>query len=112
HPLAGEDVILSVVAVDGLSQEAETEPVELRLPKRVFTSPLALSLSSARSALASGDFDNIEKTIQRLYALSESPNLANDTTLHLGLRTAYLRLKSAQTEEEFAEIGNLLWDLV
>ncbi len=111
HPLAGEEVTLSVIAVDGFSQEAETPAVTITLPKRKFANPLALSLASTRSALLSGSRNDIEQAVRRLNGLSESAAFPADATVHLGVRTAYLRLRAARTEEDLTEIANLLWDL-
>lgn len=110
-PLAGEEVTLTVVALDGLSQEAETSPVTLTLPKRTFRNPLALSLVATRTGLMTGEPEDVEQAIRRLGTLSEQPVMAADATIHLGLRTAFLRLKSGATEEQRKDVADLLWDL-
>jgi hypothetical protein len=41
HPYAGMEVLVTVVAVDALGQEGESEPQRVTLPEKVFLQPLA-----------------------------------------------------------------------
>lgn len=110
HPLAGEEVALSVIAVDGRYQEAETATHVVTLPRRSFTNPTALSLNAARSGLLSGTREEVERATRRLGGLSENA-AGGDVTVQLGLRTAYLRLKNAKSRADHEAIADLLWDL-
>nr|WP_279347124.1 DUF4175 family protein [Govania unica] len=109
--LAGQEVILQLVALDGLSQEAVTPPVTMTLPKRQFHNPLSLSLVAIRAGLLTGEDDDVAQAVRRLRLLSEQPLVTSDATVHLGLRSAYLRLKSSYSEEDREEVANLMWDL-
>lgn len=111
HVLAGEDVQLQVVAFDGLSQQATSEWVKAQLPKRQFTNPLSLALIGTRASLMGFEEDDVIQSIRRLRLLTEAPPAVSDATVHLGLRSAYIRLKSAYGYEEQKEVADLLWAL-
>lgn len=110
HPLAGEDVEVSVIAIDGRYQEAESPSHMVTLPRRSFTNPTALSLNAARTGVLSGTREEVERATRRLGGLSESA-MPGDVTIQLGLRTAYLRLKNAKGRADHEAIADLLWDL-
>lgn len=110
HAHAGEDVVVRLVAVDGLGQEGLSEPFHVALPKRRFTSATAMSVIGARTALMA-DEPSMDTAIRRLGGLTESDVFPSDTTVHLGLRIAYRRLQNNPNEATIRQMADLLWDL-
>lgn len=51
HPLAGSDVLLTLIATDSHGQSRESMPVRYTLPERVFTHPIARALINLRKEL-------------------------------------------------------------
>lgn len=110
HRLAGTDVVAEVVAVDGAGQDSVTPEFRISLPKRRFTNATALTILSARGALMAPE-TKMDAALRRLASLTESDVFPADTTVHLGLRMAYLRLRDKPLAATVEEMTALLWDL-
>lgn len=110
HALAGEAVRAALVAVDGRGQEAYSREFDVTLPKRRFTNATALSILGARDALHKGE-DGRRTAVRRLGGLTESAAFPADTTVHLGLRLAYQRLRNGPDAQTIDDMVGLLWAL-
>lgn len=111
QPLAGQKVSAELVAVDGFSQEGLSEPVTATLPAFPFANGLAQALAEIRLVLLKGTPDDMVRGVRRLAALSESSAYATDSTVQLGVRMAYQRLRADDSADTRQDMGNLLWDL-
>jgi len=110
HPLAGTEVVGELVAVDAKGQDSVSPAFPVSLPKRRFTNVTALAIQSARQALMRPD-PEVDMASRRLAALTESDTFPADTTVHLGLRLAFLRLRNDPDPATVEEMTSLLWDL-
>ena len=110
HPWAGLPVRLSLTAQDGAGQVGASEPVEIILPERSFTHPVAQALVSIRRdlSLAPEAHDTARRALEQLATAPDA--FENDATTALGLRVARNRLlqRRAGAVEEAQE---LLWDM-
>src|SRR5690606_429558 len=55
HRWAGRRVTMRLRAVDAVGQEGFSEPVEARIPERIFLSPLARAVAEQRKVLMNAD---------------------------------------------------------
>lgn len=101
---------LSLTAQDGAGQVGASEPVEITLPERSFTHPVAQALVSIRRdlSLAPEARDTARRALEQLATAPDA--FENDATTALGLRVARNRLlqRRAGAVEEAQE---LLWDM-
>lgn len=113
HPWAGLPVTVQLVALDAIGQIGRSEPLEMRLPERAFLHPLAKAIIEQRRnlALSPKSWDEVALALDALALLS--PEVAQDYTLFLGLRSAYWSLVSRQPEKmsQITDVYGLLWDL-
>lgn len=110
HPWAGLPVRLRLAALDGAEQEGVSNTVELILPERSFTHPVAQALVNIRKDLsvAPEARDVARRALEQLAAAPDA--FENDTTTALGLRVARNRLfqRRASAVDEAQE---LIWDM-
>lgn len=109
HPLAGQQVALTLVATDALGQQGRSEPVITTLPARKFTHPVAKALIEQRRLLAlkPGDWSRVTTALRALSLAPES--YRQDTAVHLALRMGAARLSLNRSPEARGEVSNLLW---
>jgi len=111
HPWAGLNVTLKLKAGDDAGQEVFSAPVTLTLPERKFTKPLAQAIAEQRAKLARR-LDNRQKVALAINALTLFPEeIIEDSTVYLGLRTAYFRLSRGSNDKLLTSVYGLLWDL-
>jgi uncharacterized protein (TIGR02302 family) len=110
HPWAGMAVTIRLIAEDSVGQVGQSEPKDLVLPEREFRHPVARAIIEQRKTL-------VETPARRpvvgtvLGALALAPELyADDTTVHLSLRSARARLADT-SEAATKEVLDLLWDV-
>ncbi|MDX7952092.1 TIGR02302 family protein, partial [Lichenihabitans sp. Uapishka_5] len=109
HPWAGAHVTLTLQARDEAGNTGESKPVDLVLPSRPFTNPLARALVEQRRNLVL-DPDHRERVALSLEALDFAPEVFDVApAVHLGLRAADLRLKAATGDPELVAVADLLW---
>ncbi|MBV8976421.1 MAG: TIGR02302 family protein [Alphaproteobacteria bacterium] len=113
HPYAGMDADIVLEASDGAGQKAQSKPMRVTLPARVFTNPLARALVEQRQVLATGDIRLRPRVTRAVEALSLAPELFYQDQLgvYLALRSAYWTLKNASRDEEYAQASDLLWQI-
>ena len=110
HPWAGLPVVVRLEAVDGIDQHGLSEPQEIVLPARQFQHPVARAIIEQRRRLAA-EPEQREEVVAELDRLNRSPALfQNDAAVFMALRSAVLRLLSAEDEAALDDIMALLWD--
>ena len=110
HPWAGLTVQLRLVARDGAEQEGASTPVELVLPARSFSHPVAQAMVGIRRDLSLAP-EARDVARRGLDALAAAPDaFENDTTTALGLRVARNRLFQRRPGA-VEETQELLWDM-
>ncbi len=111
HPWAGAKVLLTLVARDDAEQEGRSEPVEITLPSRSFTNPLARAVVEQRAKLAL-DANAAGPVADALDALTFAPeNRIEDLGNYLALRSAYRRLLDARNDDGLRDVADYLWSI-
>lgn len=110
HPLAGLRARLVLEARDALGQVGTSEPVELTLPERQFTDPLARLVIEARRQLAQDPADR-EAVADMLSRLAETPQtLERGAAAPLALESAAERLRRMAPSDDLRPVQDQLWD--
>jgi len=111
HPWAGGKVRITLFAKDEAGQEGRSEPVEVTLPARRFTDPLARAVVEQRTSLAL-DANAAPAVADALDALTSAPEIGIPNTRHyLALRSAYYRLLNAAGDEDLKGVVDYLWTI-
>ena len=111
HPLAGADVVMTLVARDEVKNEGRSEPVELKLPERIFTKPLARALIEQRRVLAV-DAESRDRVLIAIDALAIAPETFNiESGTYLGLRSLYWDLARAKSDDDLRAVVASLWSM-
>lgn len=111
HPLAGLMVKIVLEARDGAGHRGYSKAVEIRLPQRVFTDPLARALVEQRQMLALGQPAIRQRVIKTLDALTIAPEIFYEGrgNIYMAIRGAYWGLKLASSREDVERVQDLLW---
>jgi uncharacterized protein (TIGR02302 family) len=111
HPLAGAKGMMTLVARDDLGQEGKTEPVEVQLPQRPFSKPMARALIEQRRNLAL-DGDAQAHVLTALDALTLAPDVFKmESKVYLGLRSIFWQLAHAKSDDQLREVVARMWDM-
>jgi uncharacterized protein (TIGR02302 family) len=110
HPWAGAKVRLRLTAEDEAGQKGESAPVELVLPQRPFSNPLARAVVEQRRVLAL-DANRADAVAMALDALTLDPDKFQQNGAYLALRAAYHRLTGARSDEDLLETIDFLWQI-
>ncbi len=111
HPWAGATVKMTLVARDEAEQEGRSEPMEVMLPARQFTNPLARAVVEQRGKLAM-DANAAPRVLDALDTLTLAPeDTFDDLGDYLALRSAYFRLDNARDDDELREVVDYLWQV-
>jgi uncharacterized protein (TIGR02302 family) len=109
HPWAGATVTMQLVARDEAGQEGRSRKVEVTLPQRPFTRPLARALVEQRRDLAL-DANAAPRVMTALDALALFPEqYTPDLGIYLGLRSAYYQLDNARSDDDLRATADYLW---
>ena len=109
HPWAGADVTMTLVARDEAGNEGHSQPVELRLPQRLFVKPVAKALIELRRDLAL-DANARDQVLIALDALAIAPEqFTPEASVYLGLRSLYWNLAQAKTDDDLRDVVGRLW---
>jgi uncharacterized protein (TIGR02302 family) len=110
-PYAGADVSLTLSARDDAGNEGHSKSLDLRLPERVFTKPLARALIEQRRILAL-DANRNSAVYTALDALMIAPEVFTPKTgEYLGLYSVTKQLEAARTDAQLREVVSSLWAL-
>jgi uncharacterized protein (TIGR02302 family) len=111
HPWAGVDVLLTLVARDEAENEGRSEAVELRIPERGFSKPLARALIEQRRNLAL-DAEARPRILAALDALAIAPEkFTPEASIYLGLRSIYWQLTRAKSDDAMRDVVTRLWQM-
>ncbi len=114
HPWAGLAVRLTLVATDVAGQEGRSQGLEMVLPQRRFTQPLARALIEQRRALVlrPAQARQVAEMLAAFLAWPEGllPQ-GREAAVYLGLRQAMQALLQADGEEELKQVVALLWEI-
>ncbi len=111
HPWAGLPVMLTLSVSDDAEQTSASRTVNMALPARQFTKPLAAALVEQRQRLAISPLNRGSVAgFLDAFALEGEKHI-DDASVYLGLRAAYWRLVSARRPGDLAGASKLLWDL-
>jgi uncharacterized protein (TIGR02302 family) len=109
HPWAGMKVELTLVARDLAGQVGKSETIEVTLPERRFTKPLARAVVEQRRRLVEDSRDR-PMVAKALDALTTEPEgFIDDLQVFLGLRSAYHRLQGEDTRTSRNSVIDHLW---
>jgi uncharacterized protein (TIGR02302 family) len=110
-PYAGAELILTLTARDDAGNEGRSEPLDLRLPERVFTKPLARALIEQRRILAL-DANQNSQVHTALDALLIAPEVFTPKVgEYLGLYNVTKQLEEARIDAQLREVVASLWGL-
>lgn len=110
HRWAGLPVTLVLVAEDGIGQRGSGAPLQMVLPERRFSHPVAQAIIATRKRLA--ETGATESAARALRALIRRPEAYDgDVVVHLGLHIASQRLLALGRQPVPGEMFALLWDL-
>lgn len=111
HPWAGSQVKITLMAEDGAGQKGRSKTFIMTLPQRVFSNPVARSVSELRRLLAL-DTSEKERVLDMLSALLVRPKDGLQNFTHfLVLQSVWTRLSMAQTEEDLRHVVDYLWQI-
>jgi Domain of unknown function (DUF4175) len=107
---AGETVQLRLVARDATGSFGVSSPLQIKLPERIFTHPVARQIIAARKQVWTYP-QSLASPAARLEALSGNPATFNqDLTIYSALRRSMWRLRSDQAWTEIDGITDFLWE--
>jgi uncharacterized protein (TIGR02302 family) len=111
HLWAGMAVQLTLVAKDLAGQTGRSEPIEIVLPERRFTKPLARAVIEQRRRLVEDPRDR-RIVARALEALTVEPQeFIDDLQVYLGIRSAYWRLQRDATRAGRNSVMAQLWNV-
>lgn len=111
HPWAGQKVIMWLEATDVAGQTGASDGIEIVLPSRRFSKPLARAVIEQRAKLVE-DSRNRPDVLVALDALMLEPDgFIDSTKVYLGLRTAYYRLQRDTGVLGMASVIDQLWQV-
>ena len=111
HPWAGLPVVLRLEVGDAAGQWGRSEPVELELPARPFTHPVARAIADERRRLAL-DPSARPDVAEALDEISRRPDeFGEDVGVFLTLRVALAQLMRHGDEATIAQVQDLLWQV-
>jgi len=109
HPLAGSELVMTLIARDQAGNEGQSKPFRITLPERPFFNMLAKSLVELRGMLAR-DAESRPQVLAGLDALAIGPErFTPELGTYLGLRSLYWNLSIAKTDDEMRDVVSRLW---
>ncbi|MEQ1576414.1 MAG: TIGR02302 family protein [Hyphomicrobium sp.] len=109
HPWAGMRVKMNLEVKDVAGQVGATVPVEMVLPARAFTKPLARAVVEQRRKLID-DPRYRDQVMIALDALTAKPQeFIKDQRVYLSLRTIYHRLGRDRSRQAMASVVEQMW---
>ncbi|MGO4736028.1 TIGR02302 family protein [Bosea sp. 2KB_26] len=111
HPWAGAKVKMVLVARDEAGQEGRSETIEVVLPQRTFTKPLAKALVEQRRKLVM-DVDARKRVQLAMDALLIEPDrFMKEAGVYLGMRMIGERLRRATNDDQLRDVADLMWGM-
>ncbi|HZT49268.1 MAG TPA: TIGR02302 family protein [Hyphomicrobiaceae bacterium] len=111
HMWAGMRVELTLLAKDLAGQTGRSEAIEIVLPERRFSKPLARAVVEQRRLLAEDPRERLQ-VARALDALTVAPEgFIDDLQVYLGLRSAYWRLQRETSRSARNSVIDQLWNI-
>ena len=111
HPWAGAHVAMTLSARDEGGNEGLSDPIDVTLPQRAFTKPLARALVEQRRNLALAP-DDRSRVLGSIRALMIAPErFGTSAGVYLGLRSIANRLVRARTDPDLLGTADFMWDM-
>lgn len=109
HPLAGAEVVLTLIARDEAGNEGRGEPADVLLPQRIFVKPVARALIEQRRILAL-DANDKPLVLAALDALTIAPErFTPELGIYLGLRSLFFDLRNAKSDDALRDVVARMW---
>lgn len=109
HPWAGSTVKMVLIARDEANKEGRSEAVDVRLPAKSFTKPLARALVEQRRILAL-DANRAARVTDAVDALMIAPDKFYDhASPYLGVRMVHRALVEARSDDDLRAVLDLIW---
>lgn len=110
-PWAGARVTMVLSAKDEGGNQGLSDPIELTLPQRPFTKPLARALVEQRRDLVFNPDDHrrVDTAIAALMIAPEK--FGTSAAIFLGLNSILIRLTDAKTDSDLLDAANLMWEM-
>jgi hypothetical protein len=100
-------------ARDGAGQRTISAPINLTLPARLFTDPLARALVEQRQNLAAAPDNTARRAVaQMLDAFTIAPEhfFEGKRSAYMAIRSAHWGIRSAKVQGDLNHVSQLLWD--
>jgi uncharacterized protein (TIGR02302 family) len=111
HVWSGSSINITLSAVDDAGQEARSETKTIVLPERPFSNPLARAVVELRKIL-SLDTNRKPYVLELIDAITLRPEDTFENLSHyLGIMAGRTQLKLAQTDEQYREVADYLWEM-
>ncbi len=111
HPLAGRRVRVTLLAVDAAGQTGRSDPVDMILPARSFSEPLAAATAEQRQ-IFSLDTRQVGRAIEyNDAALLRAEESVPKISHFLLLKSARARMALATDEASLKDAADYLWDI-
>ncbi|MBB4065119.1 TIGR02302 family protein [Gellertiella hungarica] len=111
HPLAGQRVRVTLLAEDAAGQTGRSDPIDMVMPARGFSDPLAAAIAEQRQI-----FSLDTRQIQRAIEYNDAAALRADETISnlshfLLLKSARGRMALARDEASLKDAADYLWEI-
>ena len=111
HPWAGARVTMTLSAKDEGGNEGLSDPVQITLPQRTFTKPMARALVEQRRNLAL-DPERADRVAIAINALMIAPEQFDvGASIYLGLTAISDRLAAARNDADLLSVTDLMWEM-
>ena len=110
-PWAGASATMVLVARDEGGNEGRSEPVEIVLPEKPFTNPLARALVEQRRNLVLNPGERNQVAMALDAMMIEPDAFGVSSGVYLGLRFAADTLAQAQTNPQLVAVADYLWGM-
>lgn len=109
HPWAGQRVMMTLEAKDVGGKTGRSQSVEMILPERAFTKPLAKAVVEQRKKLLEDPRYRGDVMVALDALTLEAEGYIEDPRVYLGLRAAYYRLERDQSRAGMTSVIEQLW---
>lgn len=109
HPWSGARVTMTLAARDEGGNVGRSDPIEIVLPQKTFTKPIARALAEQRRNLVlfPDDRERVETALEALMLAPEQ--FGTTTAVYLGLDVGDRMVRKAKTDADILEAADYLW---
>jgi uncharacterized protein (TIGR02302 family) len=111
HPWAGVQVTMQLTARDEGGNDGKSDPIEVVLPHKAFTKPIARALAEQRRDLVlfPDDRGRVQTALEGLMLAPDA--FATTASVYLGLSVALDMLRNAETDAQILAVADYLWGM-